>query len=426
LAPFHIRARYAIALIASSAVACDDPPGPPSDTRLQSPAVLTAQAGDSQFGAPGSPVPIRPAVKVVDEAGQPVQGVAVTFAVTSGGGSATNTNALSDSTGVATVGSWILGAEVGTNTMTATVPGDGDVDPFVFTAISLCDCWTMKAPTQVPRYDAGSAVIDGKLYVATGHNTLDLQLPLQVYDPTTDTWTSRGMLPSNGTMGVAALGGRLYVVAWEGAWGQSPRGVVESYDPTTGEWARHASPIIQRQQFAAAALNGILYVVGGHEGEDYSRALEAYDPATDTWTVKTPMQHPRKWMTVAVANGKLYAIGGDGNINGHVRSLHSSVEAYDPVTDSWTPKAPLPTKLIFAAADVVDGIIYVVGGGPLYSTATPNVYAYDPESDTWSIAPPMRTARYLATAATIDGVLYVVGGYGNEGPLGTVEAFRRP
>src|SRR5207245_665495 len=49
-----------------------------------------------------------------------VSGVAVTFAVATGGGSATGLSATTNASGVATVGSWTLGTAAGANTLTAT------------------------------------------------------------------------------------------------------------------------------------------------------------------------------------------------------------------------------------------------------------------------------------------------------------------
>ena len=55
----------------------------------------------------------------------------------------------------------------------------------------------------------------------------------------------------------------------------------------------------------------------------------------DSWTTKTPMQEARGYLQVAVTNGKIYAIGGSGPIGTN--------EEYDPATDNWTAKSPMPT-----------------------------------------------------------------------------------
>src|SRR5205085_2670191 len=83
-------------------------------------ATIAANSPTSQSATAGAAVSAPPSVIVKDANGNPVTGVAVTFAVAPGtalfrGGSQT-TNA----SGVATVGSWTLSATAGPNTLTAT------------------------------------------------------------------------------------------------------------------------------------------------------------------------------------------------------------------------------------------------------------------------------------------------------------------
>jgi len=98
------------------------------------PAGLVKAAGDLQSVPAGTAVPVLPQVKVVDGFGTAVAGVAVTFAVASGGGSLTGGTPTTNASGLATVGSWTLGATPGANTLTATVSG---LPPVLFTATGL-------------------------------------------------------------------------------------------------------------------------------------------------------------------------------------------------------------------------------------------------------------------------------------------------
>ncbi len=97
---------------------------------------VVVTAGNNQSAVAGSPVGVPPTVSVRDQYGNGVAGVAVTFAVTGGGGSITGGGQTSAaSTGAATVGSWTLGAVAGTNTLSATAAGVGT--PAVITATGL-------------------------------------------------------------------------------------------------------------------------------------------------------------------------------------------------------------------------------------------------------------------------------------------------
>ena len=89
-------------------------PGPPSK--------IVVNAGDNQSVAAGAAVPTPPSVKVTDAGDNPIANVAVTFTVVSGGGSITGASTTTNASGIATVGSWTLGANAGPNTLRAASP----------------------------------------------------------------------------------------------------------------------------------------------------------------------------------------------------------------------------------------------------------------------------------------------------------------
>ncbi|NOT08116.1 MAG: hypothetical protein HOP28_07915, partial [Gemmatimonadales bacterium] len=101
------------------------------------PGVLIKQVGEGHDLPAGVAVGIVPTVKVTDAANNALSGVAVTFAVASGGGSITGGAATTNATGVASVGSWTLGTVPGTNTLTASIAGTGITgNPATFTVTS--------------------------------------------------------------------------------------------------------------------------------------------------------------------------------------------------------------------------------------------------------------------------------------------------
>lgn len=86
-------------------------------------AQMTALAGDGQTNAVSANVPVPPSVLVRDQHGNPVAGTTVNFSVTAGEGSVTGAVQTTGANGVATVGSWQLGATPGANTLTAQATG---------------------------------------------------------------------------------------------------------------------------------------------------------------------------------------------------------------------------------------------------------------------------------------------------------------
>src|SRR5438874_2568834 len=98
-------------------------------------ATILSNSSTTQSATVGSAVGSPPSVLVRDGVGNPVASVPVTFAVVLGNGTITGANQTTNTSGIATVGSWTLGSTAGTNTLTATATGSGITgNPVTFTA----------------------------------------------------------------------------------------------------------------------------------------------------------------------------------------------------------------------------------------------------------------------------------------------------
>jgi len=84
---------------------------------------LSRVAGDRQTAPVGTAVAVAPAVRAQDPYGDPLAGFGVTFSVGGGGGSVTGGSATVGTDGGARVGSWVLGAQPGPNTLVAAGTG---------------------------------------------------------------------------------------------------------------------------------------------------------------------------------------------------------------------------------------------------------------------------------------------------------------
>ena len=85
----------------------------------QSISLIARVAGDAQSQVAGTTLAIAPSVIIKDAGGVGISGAAVTFTVAAGGGSLVGASAVTDASGIATVGSWTLGTAAGANTLTA-------------------------------------------------------------------------------------------------------------------------------------------------------------------------------------------------------------------------------------------------------------------------------------------------------------------
>jgi hypothetical protein len=80
------------------------------------------------------------------------------------------------------------------------------------------------------RFGAAGQVINGKFYVVGGNDGAGDLAAILVYDPATDTWTTRESMPT------------------------------------------------QRRNLGAGVINGLLYAVGGRVGATYLRLTEQFTP----------------------------------------------------------------------------------------------------------------------------------------------------
>ena len=212
---------------------------------------------------------------------------------------------------------------------------------------------------------------------------------------------------------VASIGTRIYTVG--GAPGAL--NIVEIYDAADAMWvsskkdgSSSVAPLPVGLNYAAAdSYNGKLYVVGGFlEGRIASTYLFVYDPIENTWTRGADMPTPRAALTAKIINGILYAVGGTNENS----SALNVVEAYNVSNNRWTINLdPMPTARQHLSSAVVEGKLYVTGGrisDP--STNLNSTEQFDPKLSSWTILTDMPSKRSDLAVAAIGDEIYVFGG----------------
>jgi N-acetylneuraminic acid mutarotase len=200
---------------------------------------------------------------------------------------------------------------------------------------------------------------------------------------------------------------------------------LEEYDPSTDRWTAKAPVPVGLHHVGIGVAGGRLYVIGGYRQSGLSvwhpvATVYAYDPDTDTWEERAPMPTARGALSVTEHDGKLYAIGG------YDRTANSAaVEVYDPVRNLWTSRAPLPTPRDHLATATLFGKVYAIGGrvNGDYRRNLSVTEVYDPVTDQWKRAADLPTARSGITAAVVGGRVYVFGGEGGAGTFRDNEAY---
>ncbi len=167
-----------------------------------------------------------------------------------------------------------------------------------------------------------------------------------------------------------------------------------------------------RGRLGVVAVNGKIYAIGGDSGiivgligQDRAagtglvvNVTEEYDPTTDTWIFKEPMPTARDYFGIVVYNNKIYCIGGMA----HNETVGVN-EVYDPATDKWETKTPMPISKGWITAHVIGDKIFVVGGG-----------IYDPTTDSWDVKESI-TPYDGYVSASVGNKIYIIGGFSEDG-----------
>jgi N-acetylneuraminic acid mutarotase len=299
--------------------------------------------------------------------------------------------------------------------------GDGDVSnpkfPDLQNAFALAPRgemgkWTEKASMPTARWGLSTSAFNRRIYAFGGGPNAKVAIStVEEYDPAIDTWTKKSDMPiPTGRLSTGLVNGRIYIIGG-GFAGKAISNVYE-YDPATDTWSEKADMPTARGALSASVVNGKIYAIGGLSGwDDAFPTVEEYDPATDRWTKKTDMPTARSGLSTSAFNGKIYAIGGavppyaPNQIN-----VLSTVEEYDPVTDSWTRKADMPTARGSLSTIVISEKILAIGGANKSGQSLSVVEEYDPATDTWTGKGNMITARADLSASVVNGKIYAIGG----------------
>ncbi len=233
-----------------------------------------------------------------------------------------------------------------------------------------------------------------------------------------NSWTTKTSLPQaiSGAKAVA-VNGKIYIMT--GTFNYE-------YNPAMDNWTVKKPMPTTRGSFGIAVFQNKIYVIGGEDKALSSKrhyflsTNEVYDPSTDTWETKKPMPTSRKYVDANVVNGRIHVIGGITyeDENNHHQNHTAVNEVYDPATDSWITKQPTLFAIARYASAVVDSKIYVLGGTSNQvddSQAWVANQIYDAEADTWSLGASLPTATYHGAAVATTGVMapkrvYVIGG----------------
>ncbi|XP_053872752.1 kelch-like protein 18 isoform X1 [Malaclemys terrapin pileata] len=239
---------------------------------------------------------------------------------------------------------------------------------------------------------------------------------VEVFDPIANRWEKcQPMTTARSRVGVAVLNGLLYAIG--GYDGQLRLSTVEVYNPEMDSWSKVGSMNSRRSAMGTVVLDGQIYVCGGYDGISSLNSVETYSPETDKWTVVTPMSSNCSAAGVTVFEGRIYVSGGYDGLQ-----IFSSVEYYNHHTATWHPVASMLNKRCRHGAASLGSKMFVCGGydgSGFLSIAE----VYSSMANQWYLIVPMNTRRSRVSLVANCGRLYCVGGYDGQSNLSSVEMY---
>lgn len=294
------------------------------------------------------------------------------------------------------------------------------------------------------RIGAGSAVLNGYMYIAGGCTTNtdcstvtnDVQKSLIGADGSLGAWSSAGSsgLASLGYGQLEVAGGSLYFVGGQNSGGTAQATVHYATMGSGGNvtsWTTTTTGLpAARTQFSSAVWNNRLYVTGGLNSGTaqttvyISPQLNGGD-ITGSWTTSTGFNVARAGhVAIAYANN-LYILGGYTGSNYLSDVQYAKLDSTNgTISGSWIYSTSLPVSVRQADGYAVNGYMYIFGGRSSTNDCSPRTLVAPISANTTIASGNNPTGigewyetnrkfdggRYGVTATYSQGKAYVLGG----------------
>lgn len=186
-----------------------------------------------------------------------------------------------------------------------------------------------------------------------------------------------------------------------------------------------------RGEHVSAAAGERIFVIGGRVPmmpgavgfanlRDSATAL-VYDPPSDSWEHIASHSVASNSAAAAVIDGKIYVVGGRSYCeldDGSWQNVNSRVlEVYNPAGDNWQTLAAMPNAQGGLAAASFGCKLHVFGGEQWIPELEvfPDVWVYDPDANEWAPTTSMPTPRNGLAAVALTDRIFVFGGAAKAG-----------
>lgn len=277
--------------------------------------------------------------------------------------------------------------------------------------------WAAVAPISSGCYGSSATVLpNGTALHAGGYNLVNILATTQLFNPATNTWSAGPNLNRGRYSASMALlhDGRVLLASGQSSIGHDPS--IELYHPATNSWAYGAPMAVARTYTQAVLLaDGRVLVAGGYiAGALFATSAEIYNPISNTWTSAGNMSTARAWHGAARLDDGRVLIAGGINNSVTMPNVLSSVEIYNPMTNSWSNAGNmLNPRYLFTLARLNSALFMAPGGIDSTGEGFAAAELYDPMTNSWTATMPLPNPMGAQSVAVLgSGHLLSASGYG--------------
>jgi YVTN family beta-propeller protein len=311
----------------------------------------------------------------------------------------------------------------------ALITGGIDVSGNQSAAAQLYDptsqTFTSTGSMQLPRREHTSTLLaDGRVLVTGGRGGTAINSPTtataEIYDPVAGTFTSTATpmnAPRRLHTATALVDGTVLLVGGLGI--GADQNTAEIFDPKTNSFTLLTATLAKARETHTATLlpDGTVLIAGGSSGGTTLSSAEIYNPSTRSFAaVPAPMNSPRSiFNTLLLPTGQALLAGGIIDSTGTIAT--STAEVYDPASGTFKPTGSMSSARSFSTASLLaNGQVLVAGGAPTFTTTSTQLATaevYDSASGTFSQTGSLSSSRAQQTSVTLnDGTVLVTQGAG--------------
>jgi hypothetical protein len=217
-------------------------------------------------------------------------------------------------------------------------------------------------------------------------------------------------------MAVASAGNKILFAGGDDNLGHSSR--VDIYDITTQSWST-AALSESRTSISAIAAGNKIFFGGGEIGDGTypTKTVDIYDASTNTWSVAA-LSEPGKHMATAAAGSKVFFAGGEGGFAASSREGRGeTVDICDLNTNTWSVGHLSEPRNSGISAVAVNDKVYFAGGEAWFGyddwVFTDKIDIYDITSNAWSTSTLYEEKAWCAGIAVGNKIFWAGGATGN-------------